>query len=110
MSTSQHSPLRIKPHRGQVREHSIDSSGNKGRAVFHEDEAGLNFANDAGHLEPKAGALPVKAGSLSCDTDVLAGESSGDDVNEASPWSAVEFLDISKDGEPWKDSVSLSGE
>jgi hypothetical protein len=51
---SQHSPPAVIPERGQVTEDSSESPSKQGWAVFHEDEAGSNFAHDARHVCPHA--------------------------------------------------------
>jgi hypothetical protein len=51
---SQHSPPCIKPERGKVTQHPVESSSNESWAVFNVCEAGSNLANDAGHVVPHA--------------------------------------------------------
>ena len=104
---SQHVPLRIVPVRVQVTEDSVESPNNEVWAVFHEHEFWSYLANNPRHVGPEPGALARDAGSLSGRTDVLAGESSADDVDMSSPWTAVEGSDVVPDGEAWQQSVSL---
>jgi hypothetical protein len=51
---SHNSPARIIPHFGKVTEDHGKSSLNKQWAVFHEDEARSNFADNARHLGPQS--------------------------------------------------------
>ena len=104
----QHSPFRIIPHRGQVPENTSKPSRSEHWGVFHEDESWSNFANDPSHLSPHSGASAVDPGTLSGCGDVLAWESSRDDIHASSPWSPVEGLDIIPDREWSQDSVVLS--
>ena len=105
---AQHSPSSIEPHRGQVPENSSKSTRSEHWAVFHEDEAGSNLANDPGHLSPKAGSLSVNPCSLPCAADVLAGESPGHDIDPPSPGVPIEGSDVIPDWEPGEDAVSLA--
>jgi hypothetical protein len=73
-------PFRIVPARGQVSEYGSEPPRSKSWDVFHDDESGSNLANDPVHFPPKAGPLPSQTGSTSCQADVLARESSADDV------------------------------
>jgi hypothetical protein len=52
----------------------------------------------------------VDACATSSAADVLARESAADDVDVASPLLAVEGAHVVPDGEPWQETVSLSGE
>jgi hypothetical protein len=49
---SQHSPLRIKPQRGQVSKNSSKPPRSEHWGVFHEHESGSNFTNDPRHFSP----------------------------------------------------------
>ena len=99
MSRSQHSPPRIIPQRGKVTEDHGKASANKERAVFHEDEAGSNLADDARHLSPEAAAFSGDTGATSCGRDVLAREASRHHVNTAAPRSSVKGADVIPDRE-----------
>jgi hypothetical protein len=59
-----HSPRRIKPQRGQVSKDSSKSTNNKIWRIFHEHEAGSNFANHSHHLSPQSAALSFDAFDL----------------------------------------------
>jgi len=107
MDCSQHSPSRIVPHRGQVPENSSEPPRSEHWRVFHEHVSRSHLANDTGHLLPKPASRSADTGSAPGATDVLARESAGDNVDEPSPWSAVELSDISKDGKPGKTPVLL---
>jgi hypothetical protein len=54
VGSSQHSPPAVIPERGQITEDSSESPSKERWAVFHEDEAGSNLANDARHVGPHA--------------------------------------------------------
>lgn len=92
-------PFRIEPEIGQVSENNVESSGNKGANVLHEDEARTHLGNDASHLAPEAGALAHDSDSLPCIADVLAREAARDDIHEAAPGFAVEGANIVPDRE-----------
>lgn len=91
---AQTTPLRIEPQRGQVPEHSVESSSSESCDVLHEDEAGSYLAHDPSELRPEAGALAVDALSLPGVADVLAGESASDEIHDSTPRAAVEGGDI----------------
>lgn len=107
VASSKHSPSSIKPHLGQVPENSLESASSEDWRVFHEDVAGLNLANDAGHFHPEPGLLPVDPGTTAGGADVLAGEAARYHVNSASPWSAVKGLHVRPDGERVEKSIVL---
>jgi hypothetical protein len=86
---SQHSPFSIVPERGQVTEDDTESANSESWGVFHEHESGLHLANDARHLSPESRSLSVEPGPATGDADILAREASRNDVNNASPRSAV---------------------
>jgi hypothetical protein len=86
---SQHSPFSIVPERGQVTEDDTESANSESWGVFHEDEAGLYLANDPRHLSPEPRPLAVEACARAGDADILAREAARNDVNNASPRSAV---------------------
>lgn len=85
LGSSQHSPLRIEPHRGQVCKDSSKSSNSEHWGVLHKDPFGANFANDSGHFSPHAGARSVESFSLACGADVLARKPARNHVNSSSP-------------------------
>jgi hypothetical protein len=70
----------------------------------------LNLANDSQHLAIEPTVLSLDSGALAGAADVGAGESAADDVNEASPGSAVEGADVIPDWESGETSVTLSCE
>jgi hypothetical protein len=61
------------------------------------------------HLPPQGGSSSTKPGSITGKADVLAWESTADDVDVTSPWPSVEGADIVPDWESWQASISLSG-
>ena len=74
-------PLRIEPQGGKVGEDSSEAPNNEGCDVLNDDEAGSNHANDAGVLAPESAPLSVDALATPRVADVLAGESTTDDVD-----------------------------
>ncbi|MFT3992414.1 MAG: hypothetical protein QM680_13500 [Luteolibacter sp.] len=59
---------------------------------------------------PHTASLAFDSGTLSCDADVLTREASRHHVNTASPWAAVEGLNVIPDRERFEASVVLSGD
>jgi hypothetical protein len=59
---------------------------------------------------PQAASLALDSGPFSGAGNVLAREASGHDVNEASPWSAIECPHVVPYRESWKPSIALSGQ
>jgi hypothetical protein len=107
---SQHSPLRIIPHRGKITEDHGKSSGNKERAVFHKHETRSNLTDNAYHVRPQTGLLPGDSRSLSSCADVLTWESSTNDIDIPAPLHSVKGPHVVPDWESVKASVSLSSE
>jgi hypothetical protein len=87
-------PLRIEPEVGQVAENSVESSGNKGTHVLHEDETRLHLGDDAGHFAPKPGLLAVDPCALSGEADVGAGKPTRDKIHFSTPREAFECGDV----------------
>jgi hypothetical protein len=106
--SSQHRPPAVIPERGQVTENSPESPSNEGWAVLHEDEAGSYFANDARHVTPHAGSLPVDACAFSCDADVLAWEAARNHVNTSAPRASVKGANVIPNRERREKAVILS--
>jgi hypothetical protein len=109
VGSSQHCPAAVIPERGQVTEDSSESPSKQGWAVFHEDEAGSNFAHDARHVRPHSRSSAVDAGALSGDADVLAREAARNHINKASPWSSVKGANVIPNREGREKAVILSG-
>jgi len=105
---SQHSPFRIEPHLGQVSKDGSESAKSEHWGVFHEHVAGSYLANNAGHFPPEAGAFSIEAGTLTCDTDVLAREAARNHVNHSAPRSPVESANVIPDRERAKNSIVLA--
>ena len=74
-------PLRVIPARGQVSENSVESSASEGGDVLHDDVAGSKLANEPREVPPKTRAFSVDPRSLSRAADVLAGETSAEDID-----------------------------
>lgn len=104
---SHNPPFTTHPQRGKVAEYSVKPPRSEHWAVLHEREPGLYLANDPGHFGPQSASLSVKSVTLSGDADVLAGETSANDVNVSPPWVAVEGSDVIPHGEGWEHSVPL---
>jgi hypothetical protein len=109
IGSSQHCPLAVIPERGQVTEDNSESSSKQSWAVFHEDESGSNFANDARHVGPHPAALSGDACSLAGNADVLARESSRHHINTSSPRLAVKGANVIPNREGREKAVILSG-
>lgn len=110
IGSAQHSPSRVIPERGQVTEDSSESASNESWAVFHEDVARSNLANDASELGPEAGAFAVDACALAGDADVLAGKAARNHVNNSSPRSSVKGPNVIPNRERREKAVILSGD
>jgi hypothetical protein len=67
IGSSQHCPAAVIPERGQITKDNSKSSSNECWAVFHEDVAGSNLANDARHVLPHSAALSGDACTPPCD-------------------------------------------
>jgi len=109
LGSSQHSPLRIKPQRGQVCKDGSKSSNSEHWAVLHEDPLGSNFANDAGHFSPHAGALAFESFAFACCTDVLTRKPARNHVNSAAPRSSVKGANVIPNWERRECAFILSG-
>jgi hypothetical protein len=109
VGSSQHCPAAVIPEHGQITEHSSESPSKERWAVFHEDVAGLNLANDTRHVGPHAASLSVNSGAFAGHADVLAGKASRNDVNTAAPWSAVKGANVIPNREGREKAVILSG-
>ena len=110
MVRSEHAPVHIEPHRGQVSENGSKSPANESWAVLHEDESRCHLANDPRHLPPESAPGPVDSSALSGDADVLTGKPSRNHVNTASPWASVEGANVIPDRERGEASVVLPGD
>lgn len=74
-------PLCIIPERGQRPENVAKPSIKQLWRVFHDDEAGANFANQACIFGPQSTAFAAKPTAIASRRKVLAGEPSTDDIN-----------------------------
>jgi hypothetical protein len=110
MDCSQHSPATIVPQRGQVPENSSEPPRSESWGVLHEDVSRSNLANDPSHLRPQSASLAVEPCTFPCDADILAGKSTGDDVDVSAPPEAVEGSHVIPDREAVEQSVTLAGE
>jgi hypothetical protein len=80
------------------------------RRVFDEDARRLHLLNDARELSPKTGSLAIEPGARSGAADVLAGESSADDIDFSIPRLAVERPNVVPNREAMENAVALPGE
>jgi len=110
IGSSQHSPSRIKPQRGQVSEDGAKSANNEHWRVFHEDESGSYFADDSRHFHPESAAFSSDAGPFAGCGYVLARKPARYHVNNASPRSSVKGANFIPNRERREQSVILSGE
>jgi hypothetical protein len=97
VTSSQATPPSIKPERGQVSENSANSPDNQICDVFHNDDAGSNFANEASIFGPQTAPFSFDAAKFTGFRNVLAGEPTADDINGNSICSEAiggEFTDI----------------
>ena len=75
-------PLRIKPCLGQLSENSVQPVSKDRCDVFHDDVAGSNCANDSHEfVKETAPSALLNAGLLAGGADVLAGESTANNVS-----------------------------
>ncbi len=107
---AQNSPLRIKPHRGQVSKYVSKPPRSEHWRVFHKDVTGLYFANDPGHLHPEPASGAFNPGAFSCARDVLTGKAARNNVNTSSPWSTVKGSHIIPNRERGEASIILPGD
>jgi hypothetical protein len=110
VGSSQHRPPAVIPERGQITEHSVESSSKECWTVLHKREAGSNLANDPRHVGPHAGALAVDSGALAGDADVLARKTARYHVNNPSPRSSVKGANVIPNREGREKAVILSGD
>jgi hypothetical protein len=82
-------PFRVIPERSDLPEHLIQSASAKGADVFNDDPTRPNFLDEPAVFAPQPRALSRKPGSCAADcADVLARESSSDNVNWADVFGA----------------------
>ena len=108
IGSSQHRPATVIPERGQITKHDSESSSNECWAVFHEDVAGSNLANDARHVLPHSATLSGDSCASSSHADVLARKAASHDVNNSAPRSCVKTLHVIPNRERREASIVLS--
>jgi hypothetical protein len=74
-------PLRIEPSFGKRSENAIQSPSKERWDVLSEDVAGSHSHSGVEHREPKPAALAVEPFAVAGDREVLAGESSDDELS-----------------------------
>lgn len=107
--SSEHTPSRIEPHCGKVFEDSDKSASTQVRGVFDKNVRRLNFVDDAGEMRPESALRAFDTPTLAGGADVLARESSRDDINVSTPRPSVEGPHIVPDRESLEYSVALPG-
>lgn len=96
--SSYRAPASHIPERGKGTGNSLQDSVSKQPCdIFANDQRGPDFVHDPMHLPPKAGAVAVQALAIACDADVLAGESSQDEINMPTKAAAVEGGNVRPD-------------
>lgn len=105
---SQHAPCHIIPCCGQRPEYGSESPSKQHWAVFHEHPLGLHLANDSVHLVPQAAAFSFQASAFSSHGNILAREATGDDIDLAAPWGAIEGADVIPQREEGQLAVPLA--
>lgn len=82
MRSRQNVPRNIIPELGKVADDDLKAARPEARDVFDDDRSWTEDVDDAPVLAPESGSEAVlDACATSGDADVLAGESSGDDVD-----------------------------
>jgi hypothetical protein len=109
MDCSQHTPSRIEPQRGQVSENGSKPPSNESWGVFHEDVARSNLANDPSKLTPEPRSGPSDPCPFAGNADVLAWETTRDDIHTSSPGLPVEGTHVVPDREGLQAAVVLAG-
>jgi len=108
VAISKHTPPTAIPHAGQFFDNGVESPCAKVRRVFRENKRRSNLVNNSEHLERQCRAAVAETTAFPRTRNSLARESSGDDVNETSPWSTVECSYVIPYREGVEHSVSLS--
>lgn len=105
-------PFSIKPDLGQVAENFSHPPSKQSCDVLHDDESGFQNASGADNLAPQSASCARYSLACPCTADVLAGESSADDIN--SPingwfWWEVPHVSPAPDVRPvfFEDSVAV---
>jgi hypothetical protein len=107
--SSQHSPLSIKPQRGQVSKDCSKSSNSEHWAVFHKDPFGSSLANDPRHFSPHPRAFAVESCAFSCCRYVLARKPARNHVNKSAPRLSVKGANVIPNWERRESAFVLSG-
>jgi hypothetical protein len=66
--------------------------------VLHDDVSGSNLANESGVFSPKTGTLSVDSCLFPGNAEILAGESSADEVNVSPEGSSIQLGNVGMDG------------
>jgi len=106
--SSKHSPFRIHPHSGQVSENSAKPPRSEHWRVLHKDESRSNLTNDSGHFQPKAGSFAVDSCARSALADVLAGKSSGNDIDTSAPCVPIKSSHVVPNRESFEHPIPLA--
>ncbi len=108
VTSSEHTPARIVPQRGQVPENDSEAAAGEEGAVFHEHESRSHLTDDPRHVPPEARTGAGDACPVAGAGDVLTGEAARQNVNTASPRSAVKGAHVIPDRERREAPVVLA--
>jgi hypothetical protein len=93
---SEHTPLRIEPEVGKVREHGVKSQGKVPWDVLEEDQRRRDLGDDSSDVRPEVPRVGFAA-TVSGDAEWLAGITRRDEIHSAAPRFAVEGRQIVPD-------------
>ncbi len=77
---AEHSPFARVPGPLEIADNVVQPARNERRHVFDDHAEGTELADDAGKLAPESRARPLKSGPRPGERDVLAGESSAENI------------------------------
>src|SRR5690606_26307100 len=96
------------PQAGKSSEDGSETSSAQIRGIFGEDIRRPNIATDSEHLKPKTRAIALQSATTACASNVLAGQTSGDDVDASAPRPPVEGADVVPDRERLEMPIALA--
>jgi hypothetical protein len=99
VGSSQHTPFRIIPQRGQVSENDSKPPRSEHWAVLHKRESRSYLANDAGHVSPHSRPFAVNPCALARCGYVLTRETAAHDIDATAPRQSIERLNVIPDRE-----------
>jgi hypothetical protein len=107
IGSSQDSPSRRIPHRGQVSENHSESPRSEYWRVFHKRISGAYFTDDSCHFHPESAFVSFDSSSFPCCTDVLTGKSARYHVDKSPPRLPVKGANVIPNRERGEKSVIL---